>query len=58
MDRIIPISEMETLVSRDYKTLWVWYRKGLFPMPVKVSGRAIGWTESSYQQWLSESLAE
>ena len=51
MDRIIPISEMETLVSRDYKTLWVWYRKGLFPMPVKVSGRAIGWTESSYQQW-------
>ena len=57
MDRIISIPEMEILVNRDYKTLWVWYSKGLFPMPVKVAGRAIGWAESSYQQWLSESLA-
>ena len=55
MERIIPISEMEMLVDRDYKTLWTWYKKGRFPLPVKVAGRAIGWTESSYQKWLSES---
>jgi hypothetical protein len=27
MDRIISIPEMEILVNRDYKTLWVWYSK-------------------------------
>ena len=56
MEQIISIPEMEKLVNRDYKTLWNWYKKGRFPLPVKVGGHAIGWTESSYQKWLSESL--
>jgi prophage regulatory protein len=57
MESIISIPEMEKLVNRDYKTLWTWYKKGCFPLSVKVAGRAIGWTESSYQKWLHESLA-
>ena len=57
METIISIPEMEKLVNPDYKTLWTWYKKGCFPLSVKVAGRAIGWTESSYQKWLHESLA-
>lgn len=57
MEQIIPISAMETLVNRDYKTIWRWVKRGVFPQPVRVSGRAIGWTENSYKKWLSDSLA-
>ncbi|MBB6055274.1 MAG: helix-turn-helix transcriptional regulator [Trichlorobacter sp.] len=55
MEQIISIPEMEKLVNRDYKTLWVWVKNGNFPKPVRVNGRAIGWTQSSYQKWIDES---
>ena len=40
MEQIISIPEMEKLVNRDYKTLWVWVKNGNFPKPVRVNGRA------------------
>ena len=57
MEQIISIPKMEKLVNRDYKTLWTWCKNGKFPQPVRVNSRAIGWTETSYQKWLSDSLA-
>lgn len=56
MEQIISISAMEKLVNRDYKTLWSWVKNGKFPQPVRMNGRSIGWTASSYQKWLSDSI--
>ena len=59
MERIISINAMTQLLNIDRRTLWVWHaKKGIFPSPIKNSGRAIGWPESSYQNWLAAKKAE
>ena len=59
MERIISIHDMTQLLNIDRRTLWVWHaKKGIFPAPIKNSGRAIGWPESAYQAWLTAKKEE
>ena len=56
--KILSINDICQLVQRNRKTLWTWVHQGLFPQPIKMNGRTIGWPESSYQQWLNEKVVE
>lgn len=54
-DRIIPLPEMAILTARTPKTLWRWWAvEGVFPKPILMNGRCLGWKESTYNEWLSE----
>ncbi|MEZ8127959.1 helix-turn-helix transcriptional regulator [Enterovibrio norvegicus] len=51
---IILPDEMESIVGRNRKTIWRWWRKEKsFPAPIQINGRAIGWREADYQAWLN-----
>ncbi|WP_070969911.1 helix-turn-helix transcriptional regulator [Vibrio sonorensis] len=50
--KLITYSEMEQLISRNYRTIWRMVKDGRFPHPVKVNGRTIGWKPSDFEAWL------
>ncbi len=53
--KILTINDICQLIQRNRKTLWTWVHQGLFPQPIKMNGRTIGWPESVYEQWLNKS---
>ena len=52
--KILSITAVCELVGRNRRTLWAWVRDGVFPKPIKVHGKTVGWPESVYQRWLAE----
>ena len=55
--QIIPIKQMAAMLNRDPKTIWRWWAKEkIFPEPIRINGRCIGWTECAYQQWLNNQM--
>ena len=55
--KILSITEVCDLVGRNRRTLWAWVRDGVFPEPIKVHGKTVGWPESVYQNWLAAQMA-
>lgn len=52
--RVISQPEVRKAIGNIGKTtLWRWVRDGLFPQPVRVNGRAIGFRESDILDWLN-----
>jgi len=51
--RLIRIKEMLTLLGISRATLSRWINRGVFPKPKEQNGRALGWTETQYSNWLS-----
>jgi prophage regulatory protein len=52
-DRIISPQEVADMFNRSPKSIWRWWRRDKnFPCPIQVSGRAIGWRESSIKKFL------
>lgn len=52
---LITYKQMEVLTGKSRKSLWRWFAKdGTFPKPLTRNGRAIGWTEQQYQNWLAQ----
>lgn len=52
--KILSITAICELVGRNRRTLWAWVRDGVFPEPIKVHGKTVGWPESVYQKWVAE----
>ena len=51
--RVISQPEVRKAIGNIGKTtLWRWVRDGLFPQPIRVNGRAIGFRESDILEWL------
>ncbi len=54
-DRIISLREMSKLASKSPKTIWRWWAiEQVFPKPILMNGRCLGWKESTYNAWLAE----
>lgn len=53
MERIIRIKEMIQLLGIDRATLYRRVQKKTFIQPLKNKKRTIGWSESSYINWLN-----
>lgn len=47
--RMPAVQERVGGVSRT--TIYEWVKKGLFPKPVKIGGRAIAWRVSDLERW-------
>lgn len=45
--------EIETLTGLSRSTIYDLMTKGLFPRPVKLTGKAVGWPESCIADWLA-----
>jgi prophage regulatory protein len=56
-DRLIRQPEVLRRVGISKSTLWAWVGAGMFPPPVKLGPRAVGWSENAVQSWIAERVA-
>ena len=52
MDRIMRMKELTTLIGLSRPTLYEMMRDGIFPRPIQLGRRAVGWRESVINEWL------
>lgn len=45
-------SEVEALTGLSRSTIYDQMSRGLFPRPIKLTGKAVAWPESSLSAWL------
>ncbi|MCP4192807.1 MAG: AlpA family transcriptional regulator [Planctomycetaceae bacterium] len=53
-ERILRRPEVETLTGLSRSTIYAMMDTELFPRPVRLGKRAVGWSESTIQQWLAD----
>lgn len=53
-NNILSIKDMCRKVNRNRTTLWKWVNEGLFPQPIKMGRRTLGWREVDFNNWLIE----
>lgn len=53
-DRLLRISEVEQIVQLGKSTIYRLIKKGKFPKPLKVEGRASKWSYNELMQWIEE----
>lgn len=46
--------EVEVLTGLARSTIYDLMSKGLFPRPVKITGKAVAWQESSIAAWMAQ----
>ncbi|RIZ50764.1 hypothetical protein AK966_18025 [Vibrio sp. PID23_8] len=51
---LIPVTEMELLVSKKKRTLMAWVKQGRFPAPHIQKNRILGWRRDDYEDWLKQ----
>lgn len=51
-DRILRLPQVRELCGVGRSTLYDWMAKGLFPRPVKLGARAVGWRADDISAWL------
>ncbi|TKF31282.1 helix-turn-helix transcriptional regulator [Enterovibrio norvegicus] len=52
MNRILRVKEISELLGLSKSTIWRMRRDGLFPAPLKIGPRAVGWRESDVTDWI------
>lgn len=50
-DRFLKIREVIAICGKSRSSLYAAIKKGEFPAPVKVGGRASAWVQSEIRQW-------
>ncbi len=53
-EKLVTYQELCSMLNRNYRTIWAWCKKGVFPQPVKVLGRTIGWKRQDVEKWLAD----
>lgn len=51
--RIYRRPEVEALTGLSRSTIYAMMDRGDFPRPVKLTGKAVGWTEAAITDWLN-----
>lgn len=52
-NRIIRRAELLTIIGVSRSTLYQWMADGIFPRPIKLGRRAVGWPSSALNLWLN-----
>jgi len=53
-DPILRLGEISRLLSRSVSSLNRDRRLGMFPQPIRIGRRAVGWRRSQIEAWLEE----
>ncbi len=56
--RILRLPEVQRRTGLSRSTIYVRLDQGLFPRPVSLGARAVGWIESEVDEWIRERIAE
>lgn len=52
-DYIMRFPEVEAKVNRPRSSIYLMISQGLFPKPLKIGARAVGWRKSTVDAWLA-----
>ncbi len=56
-ERILRRREVEARTGLSRSTLYAQMAEGVFPRPVRLGKRAVGWTESTISEWLESRVS-
>ena len=59
IDPVLSGGDVAILLGRSKKTIWRWWRKDkIFPAPIQINGRCIGWRRSTIDNFLDQKMVE
>ena len=50
--RLVRLPEVKAVTGLSRSTIYLRISQGVFPKPVNLGGRAVGWLEAEVQEWL------
>jgi prophage regulatory protein len=56
-DSILRLPAVKSRTGLSRSTIYLRVSQGIFPRPVSLGGRAVGWVEDEIQSWLAERIA-
>lgn len=56
--RVLRLAEVQDKTGLARSTLYKYVEAGMFPRPIYLGGRAIGWIDSEVHEWLLEKQVE
>ena len=56
--RILRLPEVQRRTGLSRSTIYVRLEQGLFPKPVSLGARAVGWIESEVDEWIRQRIEE
>ena len=56
--RFLRLPEVQARTGLSRSTIYVRLAQGLFPRPVSIGSRAVGWIETEIEAWMRERIAE
>ena len=55
-ERILRLPEVKTKTGLSKSTIYLFMSQGIFPTPISLGIRAVGWVESQVNQWIDERI--
>lgn len=54
--RLLRMSEVKARTGLSRSTIRRWVKRGLFPPPIRLGERVVGWIEAEVDQWIRERI--
>lgn len=54
MDSILRLHDVLRISGASRSSIYLWINAGIFPPPVTLGVRAVGWRKSEVERWLAE----
>ncbi len=54
--RFLRMSEVQARTGLSRSTIRRWVKRGLFPRPIRLGERVVGWIEAEIDQWIRERI--
>ncbi|NVH69329.1 AlpA family transcriptional regulator [Burkholderia pseudomallei] len=56
-NRILRVEQVLTMVPLKKSTIYKHMQAGIFPRPIKIGPKAVGWLYADIQQWINDRVA-
>lgn len=54
---ILRLADVEARCAVNRRTLYYWMERGMFPRPIQLVPRTVGWLDSDIEAWIAEKAA-
>lgn len=55
-DKIIRLPSVQTLTGLSRSTIYLWIEEKMFPAPISLGPRAVGWIEAEILDWIEQRI--